>query len=1076
MKRLSLVFSMVVMAMMVAVAQRTVVGTVLDDGGEALIGASVLAKSTSAGTVTDVNGKFTLAVPREASVLVISYTGYTTQEITLGASNVVEVRLAGSTVLNEVVVTALGIKRDKKALGYAATVINSDQIAEKPETDVARALIGRSPGLTITNSSGIAGSGTKINIRGTSTVSGNSQPLWVVDGVPINTAANENNKNFADGNITPTRNIDIDPNNIESISILRGLSATTLYGSQGRNGVILVSTKTGTPGKKKFTASLSQSYHQVEAHVPEYQNKWANGFDGDYGEFFSNWGSLFNGKAPTNPNGGVTTPYWRHPYWEHRALFPEFPEFTTIDGKAEATGYIPQPQPNNIKDFFQTGQSATTSFNAGVSNDLGSFNISFAHTNESGYIKNNDLGRTNFSLGGTANISKKLSLSGNFNFVQTDFATPPTAAGLGSNSAGGPGVFANLFYTPRNMDLMGWPYQNPVTGASVYYRNNNSITNPRWLLDNAAQTNKASRLFGNVAASFQINSWAKVMYRLGMDTYGEKQSYHINRGAVGFPADLSAFARGLYRTTNGTNTIFDHSLILGGSRNLSDDLDLSVNIGANGRRDDYDQTGIESSDQVVFGLLEHRNFISNSNRDLRTNPLSFKETSIILGLFGDATLGYRNYVYLNVQARNDWASTHEKDFRTQLYPGFSLSFIPTQAFSGMESDMLNFLKLRIGYGTSANFATPYNTRPTLTLNAAKSVDANGNVITLALPELLANPNLGPELQKELEAGIELRAFNNRVGLEFSVYDRTAEDQIVQRPLDPSTGYVSTFINAGTITNKGVEIGLSITPVKTKNFDWNLRANFTKNKSLVESLPDGSKEFPISGFSNLGAFVVQDEPFSVIKGIAATRNDKGELLITANGDYTLDSEISIIGDPNPDFQLSGFSDINYRGLSLGVQFDYVHGGDIFSYSAGTLTGRGVAKELEEFNPELPIILPGVLADGSPNNIPQPASGVFFGNTIIGGGPDDRGIFDATRARLREVSLTYSVPGRWLGDSFVKGATISLIANNMWFRTFNTPKSSKVDPDRTPFGTDNGIGFDFLSGPSAKRYGLNVKFNF
>jgi TonB-linked SusC/RagA family outer membrane protein len=1074
MKRLSLVLSMVCFAIVFAMAQRTVVGSIFDDNGEALIGASILAKGTSTGTVTDVNGKFSLSVPREVSTLVVSYTGYTTQEVALGASNVVDVRLVSGAQIDEVVVTALGIRRDKKALGYASTQIGSDQIASKPETDIARVLTGKSPGVVITNSSGLAGSGTKINVRGTSTISGNSQPLWVVDGVPINTASNENN-DFQDGNVTPTRSLDLDPNNIENISVLRGLSATTLYGSAGRNGVVLVTTKTGSGIKgKKFTASISQSYNIVDAVIPEYQNKWSNGFDGDYGEFFSNWGKVFDGTPAVNPNNGL---WWRHPYYEHRALFPDHPEFAEIDGSTAAKGYVPVAAPNNVKDFFQRGNSRTTSINAGIASDLGSFNVSFATTGEEGYIKNNELKRNNFSIGGTANLTKKFSLGATFSYINTEFQTPTVGAGTGSNSTGGASVFANLFYTPRNMDLMNWPYQNPLTGASVYYRNNNSITNPRWLLDNSKQASNTNRFMTTMSANYSILDWLKATYRIGIDNYNEAQEYSLNRGAVGFPTEAGVLATGLYRTTNGVNTIYDHSFFLSGQKNITSAFDLSANVGLNGRQDTYEQTGLESSNQVVFGLLSHRNFIDNNDRDFRNNNLNRYERYNVLGAFGDVTLGYNNFLYLNLQGRNDWASSHEKNYRSQFYPGVSVSFVPTQAIPGLESSFFNFMKLRAGYGTSANFSRPYKTRPFLALNANAAYDANGNVITLALPSLLANANLRPELQKEVEVGAEIRLLKNRISLDLSAYKKTASDQIVERTLDPSTGYGSTFINAGTITNRGLELGASVTPIKTRNIEWNVRANFTKNISKVTQLPEGSQAFIIGGFSEIGSWAIEGKPLGVIQGNAVVRDAQGRLVINSNGDYKITPDIQIIGDPNPDYLLSGFTDITVKGFTLAAQMDYVHGGDIFSFSAATLVGRGVAKELEDFNPELTVILPGVLEDGSPNNIPQAASGVFYGNTIIGGGPYDRGIFDATRVRLREVSLTYNVPAKMFkGSRFVQGATISANVNNVWFRAINTPKYSKVDADRTAFGTGNAQGFDFLGGPSARRMGINLRINF
>lgn len=349
MKKISLVLAMVLFVVSFSLAQRTISGTVTGGKGDALIGASVVAKATTNGTVTDLDGKYSLEVAAGTTTLVFSFVGYETKEVALGASNVVDVNLDEAGSLTEVVVTAQGIKREKKSLGYASTTIAATDIANKPETDVARALAGKTPGLVVAGSSGLAGSGNKMTIRGISSVSGSTQPLWVVDGVPVSTATNENN-NFRDGNVTPSRALDIDPNNIESISVLRGLSATTLYGSEGRNGVILVTTKgaSGGKGTAKMEASVSQSYNVVEAIVPEYQNKWANGFDGDYGEFFSNWGVLFSDNK-VQP---------AHPYKEHAALFPNRPEF--------AQPYTPQAYPNNVADFFRKGTSSNTSANVSM--------------------------------------------------------------------------------------------------------------------------------------------------------------------------------------------------------------------------------------------------------------------------------------------------------------------------------------------------------------------------------------------------------------------------------------------------------------------------------------------------------------------------------------------------------------------------------------------------------------------------------------------------------------------------------------------------------------------------------------
>lgn len=1051
--------------------ERVVSGKVTaSEDGSTLPGVNVVLKGTTNGTVTDVDGNFRLNLPSAGGTLVFSFIGLQTQEVAVGERSIIDISMGLDVQqLTEVVVTAQGIERDRKSMGFASTTISASDIANKPETDIGRALQGRTPGLQILNSSGLAGSGSKINIRGISSVSGDTQPLWVVDGVPISSGSNDSNQDFRDGQISPNRFLDIDPNNIASINILRGLSATTLYGTQGRNGVILVTTKAGASGKqtRNFEASVSQSLFTIEAIIPEQQNKWGNGFDGDYGEFFSNWGWVFDGNVPPNNP--------RHPYFEHATTFPEITDFTN------ANAYVPTAQPNNIKDFFQKGSAANTSFNVGARNEFGSINFSYSHLEETGFIRNNELQRDNFSLGGTAKLTDKFSMTSVFNFVRTDFQTPTSGAGQGSNSSGAPSVFANLFFTPRNIDLTNWPFQNPVTGASVYFRNGNDITNPRWLLDNTRQGSVTNRFFSNISFNYDLTDWLKLTYRLGLDTYGEKQTLWVNRGAVGFPASALAFATGLFRSVDVTNTILDHSVLATVQKKLNSDLDLTAIVGFNARTDELVQNGLESSGQVVYGLIEHRNFSNTQPRDFRNNALSNlnrTQRQTWLGAYFDAGLGYKNFLYLNLTGRNDWVSVLERENRTLFYPGVSASFIPTAAFPGFAAGVLDFLKVRAGYGTSANFPDPYNTRPILNTNSVAQIDALGTVSSQGLDRTLANPALLPERQTELEFGIESQLLENRAKVDFSVYNRRANDQILTRTLDPATGFQQTLINAGEITNKGIEAGVTITPIRSNTVEWNLRGNFTRNVSEVVSLPEGSKEILVSGFTNLGNFAIEGQPFNVIQGTFGLRDANGNRLITANGDYSISPEIGIIGDPNPLWFGSLISDVTWKGITFGFQWDYVHGGDTYSFTAATPVARGVAKELEDFDPRLPLIIPGVLeSDGvTPNNIPMPPSQFFFGNSIIGSAAEDTGIFDSSRIRLREVSLSYNIPQSLISKLSIRTANISLVGNNMWFRAINAPKFSKVDFDRTAFGTGNGAGFDFLGGPSARRYGVNLRLTF
>jgi outer membrane receptor protein involved in Fe transport len=601
-------------------------------------------------------------------------------------------------------------------------------------------------------------------------------------------------------------------------------------------------------------------------------------------------------------------------------------------------------------------------------------------------------------------------------------------------------------------------------------------------LNNSRQTSVTNRFFSSSSLNYKFNDWLNLTYRLGLDTYSEDQTYWVNKGGVGYSAQLTP---GAYRSTTSVNTIYDHSFLASVSKDISEDINITGLAGFNYRDNDFKQNGLESLGQVVHNLIEHRNFTSTQAKDFRGNNLNFVRNSAIAGAFFESNIGYKEYVYVTLSGRNDWTSTLEKANRSLFYPGASVAFIPTAAFPNFASNVLDLLKIRAAYGTSANFGSPYNTRPTLTLNAQTRTDNLGNVITSSQPSLLANRDLRPELLTETEIGIESKLLEGRIRLDFSLYNRQAKDQIIERPLDPSTGFNSVFINAGTIENKGIEMALSGTIVKVNDFAWDLTLNYTRNRSLVKSLPDGSKEILVNGFSNLGNFAIEGQPLNVIKGTYVERAPTGELIVNAQGDYKAADEIGIIADPNPEWLGSAITSVTWKGFNFGMQWDYVHGGQTYSFTAATMVGRGVAKDLESFDPTLPLVLPGVLevvdnndavVGYTPNNIPLTTSGVFFGNTIIGGAPDDRGVYDATRVRFREISLGYTLPKSIVSKLKLNSINISAVGNNLWFRAINAPKYARADFDRTAFGANNGAGFDFLGGPSARRYGVNIKISF
>lgn len=1079
MKKLSLVLALVLFALGAAVAQRTVSGMVSDAKGEPLIGASLLVKGTVTGTVTDFDGKYSIAVPAGSTTFVVSYTGFSTKEVEIGASNTLNITLEESAEqLAEVVVTSLGIKKEKRALGYGVTTVTEELITKRPEADVSRILQGKVPGVNITSTSGVSGTGTNIVIRGYSSITGSNQPLFVVDGVPFNSATNQQTGFGAGGVTASSRMLDLDPNNIESVSVLKGLSATVLYGDQGRNGVILITTKSGSTQKKKAEISVQQSYFQNRiASLPVYQNNYGGGFQQLTPDswFFSNWGADFRViQQVPHPIGvsGVAS---------IRNAFPEFavdPNQPWGPGAlaANVVRYPNRAYENIGESFFRTGQVHNTSLQINGTSGTTGYNVSFGLQDEEGFTPGNDLRKLNFGLGLNSSITDKLSVRTSFSFINTSVATPPLNAGFGSGPNGGiPSVFANVLYTPRNVDLANLPFEHPVDRSSVYYRGGNDITNPIWVTKYYSNTSVVNRFFNSTSLNYDINKNLSLVYRVGLDTYTENQEVKLNKG--GGAAAVSAVVNsGVYVTTNIKNTIWNHDLNLNFNSKFSDKLSFTALLGGNYRADDYEQAGIGSSNQLTFGLFNHANFVSASSR----NPLDGGRINSIFqerraGIYGSATLDYNDYLFVNVLARNDWTSTVEKDNRRILYPGASISFIPTSAIAGLESKTLRYLKLRLGYGTSAGFPSPYGTRNILNQNPRGWANAAGTLFsTQTISDFLGNPNLKPELQKEVEFGAEAVMFNNRFKLDLSLYNRTTEDLITRAPIDPSTGFTSTSINIGSLRTRGLEVSAVITPVKTRSgFNWDITANYGMYRSTIEELAPGLTEVVFSGFTNLGNFAIPGRPYGIIKGLGIARDANGNKIVTPNGRYLEDTDLVELGDPNPAFTSSLINAFSFKGFTLSFMLEYRHKGVIVSNTVKGVLARGLSKDTDQLDRALSLILPGVQADGTPNNVQVSASNYFFDNYFF---TDEAITFDGSTFRIREASLSYNLPAKVLGKSPFKGASLTISGSNLWFRALNMPKFVNFDTDVLSTGVGNGLGFDYLTGPSARRFGATLNLTF
>ncbi|RDK89267.1 SusC/RagA family TonB-linked outer membrane protein [Marinirhabdus gelatinilytica] len=1085
--------------------EKTISGTVTDNTGLPLPGVNIVVKGTTNGTQSDFDGNYSI----QASVgqtLVYSYVGFKTTErpVTAATSNISFQMEEDAQALEEVVVTGYGIAREKKALGYAVSTINAEEIENKPEADVVRSLTGKVAGVQITATGGATGSGTNFIIRSKSSINGDNQPLFVVDGVPFDASTNQQTGFDGGNSITNSRFLDLDPNNIETVRILKGLSAAVLYGQQGRNGVVLITTKSGSKKdlNKKFEVSVASSVYAVEiANFADYQNTYGQGSDNTPNPgFVGNWGGRFD------DNLTIAHPLSN----EFGDVFPQFDGLEIPYTAAE----------DNVFDFFRTGLGQSMSVNvAGSPGDGGNsrFNVNFGYATEDGYIRNNGLTRYNLSLGGSTQLSNKFSFNATANFSNLRTNTPPIAA---NNAFGSISVFTRTLFIPRNLDLGNLPFENPLDNSSVYYRSDQ--TNPYWLLNYAGTEQKTNRFYGQFSTNYQISDVASLSYRFGLDTYTENQEFRVSRGANddatnpagAFGAYVDAYREGYLRTTSGTNFIFDHNLSFSLSNiDISDKLNFSSSIGFNARRDTYEQFGLVSIGQVVFNFANHNNFsrpdgipefAQNTDPITGGRNLDFRTERNILGAFGEMILDYDNFLYLTISGRNDWASTVESENRSLFYPGVSLSFTPTSLDGFGSSEGIGLLKFRGSFGTSARFPGVYGTRLALSSNPLAFTDAQGNaVVTNTLPTIRPNRDLQPELQQEIEAGIEAELFKRRVTVDATVYKRIITDQIVLRPLATSTGF--SFINDNIAESQieGLELGVNFSPIQNENFTWSVRTNFTAYENEVTDL-GGIEPFAFAGFTGLGNYASEGEALGVIKGSYATRIDptnateenplglgvEGRLLINPNDGKIINSDdlgldIETVGDPNPDWNSTVINSFTYKGLTLSAQVEYQHGGDIYSQTANQYYRRGVTT-VNVDNREGSFIIPGILANPGTGEPLTDGNGDFIENTIqIGANdvyfinlvdPTGQGIYDASHLRLREVSLTYSLDKKLLERTPFGNVSLSLAGQNLWFKAFNIPDAFNIDPEALSTGVGNGQGLDFQTGPTTKRYAFTIKATF
>ena len=1067
-----LLVSFLFLASNVWAQDRTISGNISsDEDGSGLPGVNVIIKGTTVGTTTDVNGSYTLDVPSDGGTLVFSFIGLASQEIEIGARSVVDVVMSSEVEeLQEVVVTALGITKEKAALGYAVTSVGGSQLEARPEADIARLLRGKVPGVDITSQSGVTGTGTNIIIRGYSSISGSNQPMFVLDGVPID-ASTYSDRGFTSGGATASsRFLDLDPNNVAEVSVLKGLAATVLYGEAGRNGVILITTKTGQQGgpvgNKKVEVSFSQSYFVNRvASLPDDQDQYGNGWQNNAAAAFSNWGAPFD-----QPNrNGLTDGTIKHPY--DRAIWHGvFPELIGARWKYQAY--------DNLQNFFVDGSQKNTSL--GISARVGnnsSIKANYGWTKDDGYIPFNEYTKHNFSLGANTQLSNGLKLTASFNYIESQAIKPPTAPSRNSNSTQ-VSLFGNVMYTPRSWNLFGLPYERPDTHGSVYYRGNNGMQHPLWTLHNAHDRDDVTRFIGNMGLSYEIADFLSISYRIGIDRTSLMNNYMINKNGVqGYAVN------GRYMTSNRNNVNYDQTVNLNGSVELNQDLDLSFLVGANLKSRNYELHQINSSYQFIYNFFDHSNFNTTT-----ANSYYLRENTY--GAYANLSLSYKDYAFLEASARNDWTSTLEPENRSVLYPSTSVSVLPLKALD-INNENLNFLKVRFGFGTSAGYPSPYSTRGSLNTSTNVFMTNSGTTLNSnSVSNFYANAGIKPEIHKELELGIEGKFLKNRVGIDISAYTKDSEDLIINLELDQSTGYSSSTVNSASINNKGIEAIINVVPVQSRDFTWEITGQFSKLKSEVLSIADGISKVYVAGYTGRGNIAIPGMPFGIMEGSTISR-DYGSLdgldvtqvhsddrlnytpFLDANGGYTY-LGTGMIGDPQPDFVYGVTNTLSYKWATIRVQFDHQVGGDMFTTTVSTMTGRGILGNTG-FDRFVPVITSGLKLDGTPytkqttaNQHYWPNTGVFY---------DEQSVYDASTMRLREVSLSLVAPKSFLNGTPFGNASLTLSAQNIWHLAYNTPKDSNFDPEVSSYGTGNNVrGFDEMTGPTAKKYGATLSLTF
>jgi len=1024
------------------------------DDGQPIIGATVKVQGTTLGTITDADGNFRINLSGNEKKLVFSYVGMKTQEVE--ATNNMRVTLASdSKLIDEVVVTAVGIKRSSKSIGYATATMNPEDALGKSQPDFLKSMQGKVAGVDIRSSQGTPGAATRINIRGNSSFFGNNEPLIIVDGVPLDNSQVATSDQTSGGGAYSNGFSSLDPNDMASMTILKGSAAAALYGSRASNGVIIIKTKSGSvnTAKKKLEVSLSSSWStESVANLPDYQNTYGAGSNFTYSNSNGSWGPKFGsaGNDSVPVQNGDWTKYYPG----------SFPSSKKVAYKA---------QPNNVKDLFQTGLVAENSINLAGGNGKSAFNATLSNMNNKGYVPNSKYVRSSISLGGSSNLANGLTIHGSMTFSNTS----QLGSQFGENQVdGASSSFARTLFLARNWDLAGLPYETP-TGLPIS-TNNSQYDNPLWDFQHNTVTTNVDRIMANFGLDYQILPWLNATYTLGtnVQNLSRKEIIDLGSRAVGGVGQL--------KTDKYRNSEFESTFLLTAQKDFLDDLfSVKVTLGHNLNERNTARQAMKGSELIVPGIYN----LSNT----KTQTVLTDETSQrrLIGLFGNVTLGYKNYAFIDITGRNDWSSTLPVANRSYFYPGITGSFIFTDALN-IKNDIFSYGKIRAGWAKVGRDAEPYSLVNTYSIN----LPFNNSVNSAILSAVSKNPTLQPEFTHELELGTQLEFFKRRLAFDFTWYNKISTNQIAAVTIPASSGYDSYYMNFGKIQNKGIEIDVTAKVIDTKDFNWTLHYTFTKNKNTVLELMDGVDRILLSSVlsGSINPYLEKGMPFGYLRGTVNYRDANGNLLIDrSTGLLIKDPNEKMIGDPNPDFKMGLGTTFTYKNFFLTAQVDWTKGGDIYSTTISTLLGRGVTKDTEDR--EHTWVIPGYYGDANTGKALLDASGneianttavttndLYFGNSFAINSQTEWNVYDATVYHLRELTFGYNVPKKLLTKTPFGSATISFSGYNLWYWAPNVPKHTNFDPEVNSYGTSSVQGIELSAAPTTKRFGVNVKLTF